>query len=139
MEIYVFINGARKSLTQLSQESGVSYDTLLRRYKAGVTGDNLVPKKSGGGEDGFSPVAKVVQTDTGATITITDKNGTTTAEIRNGSGSATPYEIGKGLRLDNNVLSVDTTDVMEKDNTKPITSAAVYAEVGNINAILATI
>lgn len=139
MGIYVFINGAKKSLTQLSQESGVSYDTLLRRYKAGVTGDNLVPKKSGGGADGFSPVARVVQTDTGATITITDKNGTTTAEIKNGSGSATPYDIGSGLRLDDNVLSVDVVDDAEEDNTKPITSAAVYAEIGNINSLLATI
>lgn len=27
----------------------------------------------------------------------------------------------------------------EKDNTRPITSAAVYTEIGNINALLATI
>ena len=30
-------------------------------------------------------------------------------------------------------------DVVEGGNTKPITSAAVYTEVGNINALLATI
>jgi hypothetical protein len=28
---------------------------------------------------------------------------------------------------------------VEADNTRPITSAAVYTEVGNINALLATI
>ena len=28
---------------------------------------------------------------------------------------------------------------VEQDNTRPITSAAVYTEVGNINALLATI
>lgn len=42
---------------------------------------------SGGGtsgEDGFSPIATVTQTSTGAVITITDKNGTTTATITNG-------------------------------------------------------
>jgi hypothetical protein len=51
MEIYVFIDGAKKSLTQLAAESGESYDTILRRYKAGVPADQLVPKKetSGGG------------------------------------------------------------------------------------------
>lgn len=38
----------------------------------------------GGGADGFSPVAKVTQTDSGATITVTDKNGTTTATVTNG-------------------------------------------------------
>lgn len=36
------------------------------------------------GQDGFSPIAKVVQTETGATITITDKTGTTTATVNNG-------------------------------------------------------
>lgn len=38
----------------------------------------------GGGADGFSPIANVTQTDRGATITITDKNGTTTATVTNG-------------------------------------------------------
>ena len=36
------------------------------------------------GDDGFSPIANVQQTDTGATITVTDKSGTTTANIENG-------------------------------------------------------
>lgn len=137
MEIYVFVDGVRKSLMQLAQESGTSYYTLLSRYKAGVPGDELVPRKATG-QDGFSPIAKVTQTETGAVITITDKTGTTTATVTNG-GSATPYEIGSGLRLDDNVLSVDTATDVEEDNTRPITSAAVYAEIGNINAILATI
>lgn len=44
------------------------------------------------GTDGFSPVAKVTQTDSGAVISITDKNGTTTATIVNGKDGldATP-------------------------------------------------
>ena len=36
------------------------------------------------GADGFSPVATVTQTASGATVSITDKNGTTTASIANG-------------------------------------------------------
>ena len=36
------------------------------------------------GADGFSPSATVQQTASGATITVTDKNGTTTANITNG-------------------------------------------------------
>lgn len=35
-----------------------------------------------------------------------------------------------------NKLSVNTADKVEQDNTKPVTSAAVYTVVGNINAIL---
>ena len=43
------------------------------------------PEGSGSaGNDGFSPIATVTQTSEGAAITITDKNGTTTATITNG-------------------------------------------------------
>ena len=58
-----------------------------------------------------------------------------------GGGSGGGYNIGPGLKLDaeTNTLSVDTADAVEKDNTKPVTSAAVFTEVGNINALLATI
>ena len=61
--------------------------------------------------------------------------------VRAGGGSSGGYNIGPGLKLDaeTNTLSVDTADTVEKDNTKPVTSAAVYTEVGNINALLATI
>lgn len=37
------------------------------------------------GSDGYSPTASVTQTATGATITITDKTGTTTAKVKNGT------------------------------------------------------
>ncbi len=37
------------------------------------------------GADGFSPTATVTQTSEGATITITDRNGTTTADIAKGA------------------------------------------------------
>ena len=36
------------------------------------------------GADGFSPIANVTQTDSGAVITVTDKSGTTTATVFNG-------------------------------------------------------
>lgn len=63
-------------------------------------------------------------------------------EARSSGGSGgVGYTIGDGLKLDadTNTLSVDTAAAVEKDNTKPVTSAAVYTEVGNINALLATI
>ena len=40
---------------------------------------------------------------------------------------------------DDGILSVNTADDVEQDNTLPVTSAAVYVEVGNINALLGTI
>lgn len=49
------------------------------------------------------------------------------------------YKIGYGLKVLDNTLMVDAADAVEQDNTKPVTSAAVFTEVGNINALLATI
>lgn len=46
---------------------------------------------------------------------------------------------GTTLILKDGVLSVNTTNEMEQDNTQPITSAGVYATVGNIEALLKTI
>ena len=37
------------------------------------------------------------------------------------------------------LLSVVKANAVEQDNTHPITAAAVYTEVGNINALLQTI
>lgn len=55
------------------------------------------------------------------------------------TGGGAPYKIGYGLKVLDNTLMVDAADAVEQDNTKPVTSAAVYTEVGNINALLATI
>lgn len=43
------------------------------------------------------------------------------------------------LKLEDGILSVNTTNDMEQDNTLPITSAGVFATVGNIEALLKTI
>jgi hypothetical protein len=51
----------------------------------------------------------------------------------------TTFETNETLTLKNGILSVNTTDQMEQDNTLPITSAGVYATVGNIEALLKTI
>ena len=37
------------------------------------------------GDKGYSPIASVAQTDTGCTVTVTDANGTTTANLTNGA------------------------------------------------------
>ena len=78
-----------------------------------------------------------------ADLTTEDKSSLVAAinEVRRTGGGGTAYTIGHGLKLDakTNTLSVDTADKMEQDNTLPITSAAVYVEVGNINALLKTI
>lgn len=54
--------------------------------------------------------------------------------------SGKPFErLGDNLKVVGGALTVDTASNVQQDNTKPITSAAVYTEVGNINALLALI
>lgn len=49
-------------------------------------------------------------------------------------------KVGDGLKItQEGRLSVDAAGQAEQDNTRPITSAAVYAEIGNINSLLETI
>lgn len=49
------------------------------------------------------------------------------------------FETDNTLILEDGILRVNTTDIAEKDNTQPITSAGVDTVVGNIGAILDTI
>jgi len=56
-----------------------------------------------------------------------------------GGGGGVNFDVDETLKLEDGILSVNTAKKMEKDNTLPITSAAVYMEVGNINALLETI
>lgn len=55
------------------------------------------------------------------------------------SGGTSTLQAGENIEIVDNVISVKTAPNVEKDNTKPITSAAVYTEVGNINVLLQTI
>ena len=54
-------------------------------------------------------------------------------------GGAASFETDNTLILEDGILRVNTTDIAEKDNTQPITSAGVDTIVGNIGAILDTI
>lgn len=49
------------------------------------------------------------------------------------------FETDETLLLENGILRVNTAEDAEQNNTLPITSAAVFAEIGNINTLLATI
>lgn len=51
-------------------------------------------------------------------------------------GGSGGYVIGSGLKLDGNTLSVDTAEAVEEDNTKPVTSGAVYVQLGNVEVLL---
>jgi hypothetical protein len=69
-----------------------------------------------------------------ATLT---NNGLTFEEF--GGNAGTLFETDETLSLKDGVLSVNTADSAEEDNTLPITSAAVATQVGNIEILLKTI
>lgn len=54
-------------------------------------------------------------------------------------GGNTNDLLRKKSNADYDMEWITPANAVEKDNTLPITSAAVYTEVGNINALLATI
>lgn len=54
-------------------------------------------------------------------------------------GGGVDFTTDETLTLKNGVLSVNRATDVEQDNTLPITSAAVYETVGNINALLESI
>ncbi|MBO5258124.1 MAG: collagen-like protein [Clostridia bacterium] len=91
-----------------------------------VDGEPKWAENSGGGgsgADGFSPSASVEQTDDGAIVTITDKDGTTTATITNGKDGQ-PGE--KGEPGESPTVAVSAIDgghritITDKDGVKTV-------------------
>ena len=81
------------------------------------------------GADGFSPVATVTQTLTGATITITDAQGTTTADIRNGQDGNVPIAT---TSVPGKVMPDGTTITVDVDGR--ISSSAAANTIFYMNA-----
>lgn len=93
-------------------------------------------------DSALTDIADAIRTKTGGTDPLTleqmpgEIEGIQSGGLDPGTGG---YIIGDGLKLEGRRLSVDVATSVDKDNTKPITSAAVFTEIGNINALLATI
>lgn len=62
-----------------------------------------------------------------------------TLEIDGSGGGGVSFETDETLTLKDGILSVNTADKVESDNTLPISSAAVATQVGNIEILLKTI
>ena len=95
--LYICVGSAKQSQPPLDQYN-IIWARLDNKVRSGVVNSNgsITFTNSDGttittsgtsviGADGFSPTATVTQTQNGATVTITDKNGTKTANISNGA------------------------------------------------------
>ena len=54
----------------------------------------------------------------------------------NNAGIATDFEIGVGLKMKDNVLSVDSATDYSGDNTRPVQTAFMKTQLGNIELLL---
>lgn len=72
--------GTNASVENVGTSSAAVFNFSIPRGQKGDPGVNGTD-----GADGFSPTATVTQTSSGATISITDKSGTTTANVTNGT------------------------------------------------------
>ena len=81
----------------LGDESGYQYGYIYAYTNGTWTSTGLYGKGEDGasGADGYSPTASVSQTATGVSISITDKDGTTTATVEN--GTATDEQVASWL------------------------------------------
>ena len=131
-------NGNWQSVTIIQGEQGI-------QGPVGPQGEQGIQGIKGDTGNGISSI--MLNPDYTLTIYYTDGTSFTTDSIRGESGASDwkdvlnkPFNlIGNGLKVINDTLEVDTTDKVLQDNTQPITSAAVYTEIGNIEALLETI
>lgn len=77
--------------------------------------------------------------DAGKSIVVSKDGKYELKMVTGGGGGGESYQIGDGLKIVDGKLTVDVVNDVEQDNTLPITSAAVYTTVGNIDALLQTI
>lgn len=76
------VNGTVIYQCKTEHTSGTTFDDTEKTNWTALTGE-----KGEKGDSGTSPTANVTQTELGATISITDDNGTTTANISNGTSA----------------------------------------------------
>lgn len=83
---------------------------------------------------GFKAEFAVPEEMTAEFTTVIDTGGTHLP-----SGGLQGDLLAKRSNADNDIEWITPANSAEQDNTRPITAAAVYMEIGNINALLATI
>ena len=102
----------------------------------GERGENPTKAQGVDGESGYSPTAKVVPTENGATITIIDKNGETNATISNGTAGISPHiNAVTGHWF---IGETDTGVLAEGTNGRGITSVDKTASIDNVDTYTIT-
>ena len=136
--------GCRIQLRAATGQGAALASNILRVPVAGILKDGIIGAETGEGD------AAARQQDAGAddpadsvaplplTLDPAEVQLTLALDAVN-TGGGTSYKIGHGLKVEGGALMVDTADAVEQDNTLPVTSAAVFVQTGNIEALLAAL
>ena len=139
--------GCRIQLRAATGQGAALASNILRVPVAGILKDGIIGAETGegdaaarqqdaGADDPADSVAPLPLTLDPAEVQLTLALD---AVETGGAGGAGSWGIGAGLKVVDGKLTVDTADKVEEDNTKPVTSAAVFVELGNVEALLAQI
>ena len=139
-------NTASASVTE--KTDGFHFDFKIPKGKDGVSathewngttlsvtsasGTSSADLKGQKGDDGFSPAAKVDETADGATITITDKNGTTTANIPKGRIGEDGFSPTVSVTQENDGAALSITDKNGTKEAKLLNGADGYSPTVNM-------
>ena len=107
-----------------------------------MTDNKIIGATVGTGFRGAVSSVDVEPIEGGHRVTFKGAFGVKTFDVMDGKdGSDGGFTTDATLSLDpeTGILSVNTADNVEQDNTLPITSAAVFETVGNIEVLLTTI
>ena len=103
------------------QDGKSAYEIAVDNGYVGSEEEWLESLKGTDGTDGVSPTATVTQTQNGAIVSITDKNGTTTVNISNGADGS-----------DYILTAQDKTDIVDLVLAElPTTQGVQYGNTGN--------
>ena len=136
--------GCRIQLRAATGQGAALASNILRVPVAGILKDGIIGAETGegdaaarqqdaGADDPADSVAPLPLTLDPAEVQLT------LALDAVETGGAGSWGIGAGLKVVDGKLTVDTADKVEEDNTKPVTSAAVFVQTGNIEALLAAL
>ena len=128
------IDSDAKSLDLAIEEENGEMDISLNELSEDINLEHekvVVIEAEAGGY--YTPQAEQIDDDT-VRISFTPR-----MPSRGDAAEGAIYTPGENISIENNIISVLTTDDVEEDNTKPITSAGVHVQIGNIQVLLDTI
>lgn len=113
----------------------------------GLANPATVNIKGGNGDKGDTGANGVSCTHSwsGTTLTVTSASGTSSADLKGekgdkgDKGDGVSFTTDDTLTLSNGTLKVNTANTVTANSTLPVTSAAVYSVLGDIESLLATI